>query len=83
MADVKWALGVPVVVVAVSAAAILFFIAGVTDGLDGLLARLLHQRTILGQYLDPVADKLLLSTVERQVDGGAMGQRQQPDRLGV
>ena len=44
-------------------AATLFFIAGVTDGLDGLLARLLHQRTILGQYLDPVADKLLLSTV--------------------
>ena len=44
-------------------AAILFFVAGVTDGLDGLLARLLHQRTLLGQYLDPVADKLLLSTV--------------------
>jgi cardiolipin synthase (CMP-forming) len=44
-------------------AAALFFIAGVTDGLDGLLARLLHQRTVLGQYLDPVADKLLLSTV--------------------
>ncbi len=44
-------------------AAVLFFVAGVTDGLDGLLARLLHQRTLLGQYLDPVADKLLLSTV--------------------
>jgi cardiolipin synthase (CMP-forming) len=44
-------------------AAILFFVAGVTDGLDGLLARLLHQQTVLGQYLDPVADKLLLSTV--------------------
>ena len=44
-------------------AAILFFVAGITDGLDGLLARLLHQRTVLGQYLDPVADKLLLSTV--------------------
>jgi cardiolipin synthase len=44
-------------------ASLLFFIAGVTDGLDGLLARLLHQRTVLGQYLDPVADKLLLSTV--------------------
>jgi cardiolipin synthase len=37
--------------------------AGVTDGLDGLLARVLEQRTILGQYLDPVADKLLLSTL--------------------
>ena len=44
-------------------AAALFFVAGITDGLDGLLARLLHQRTVLGQYLDPVADKLLLSTV--------------------
>jgi cardiolipin synthase len=44
-------------------AASLFFVAGLTDGLDGLLARLLHQRTVLGQYLDPVADKLLLSTV--------------------
>jgi cardiolipin synthase (CMP-forming) len=44
-------------------AALLFFVAGVTDGLDGLLARLLHQQTLLGQYLDPVADKLLLSTV--------------------
>jgi cardiolipin synthase len=41
----------------------LFLVAGLTDGLDGLLARLLHQRTILGQYLDPVADKLLLSTL--------------------
>jgi len=42
---------------------LLFLFAGLTDGLDGLLARLLHQRTVLGQYLDPVADKLLLSTL--------------------
>lgn len=41
----------------------LLWIAGVTDGLDGLLARLLQQRTKLGQYLDPIADKLLLSTM--------------------
>ena len=41
----------------------LFVIAGISDGLDGLLARVLHQRTLLGQYLDPVADKLLLSTL--------------------
>jgi cardiolipin synthase (CMP-forming) len=41
----------------------LFVFAGITDGLDGLLARWLKQRTILGQYLDPVADKLLLSTL--------------------
>jgi cardiolipin synthase len=42
---------------------ILFVAAGLTDALDGLLARLLKQRTVLGQYLDPVADKLLLSTL--------------------
>lgn len=42
---------------------ILFIVAGITDALDGLLARLLRQRTVLGQYLDPVADKLLLSTL--------------------
>lgn len=42
---------------------VLFVIAGVTDGLDGLLARTLHQQTVLGRYLDPVADKLLLSTL--------------------
>jgi len=41
----------------------LFALAGISDGLDGLLARILKQRTILGQYLDPVADKLLLSTL--------------------
>lgn len=37
--------------------------AGLSDGLDGLLARRLHQQTTLGQYLDPIADKLLLSTL--------------------
>src|SRR5262249_23696835 len=41
----------------------LFVLAGVSDGLDGLLARRLHQQTMLGQYLDPIADKLLLSTL--------------------
>lgn len=44
-------------------ALILFIIAGFSDGLDGLLARRLHQQTLLGQYLDPIADKLLLSTM--------------------
>ena len=43
-------------------ALILFALAGLSDGLDGLLARRLHQQTLLGQYLDPIADKLLLST---------------------
>jgi cardiolipin synthase (CMP-forming) len=42
---------------------ILFAVAGLTDALDGLLARALKQRTVLGEYLDPVADKLLLSTL--------------------
>ncbi len=45
-----WALGI-------------FIVAGISDGLDGLLARLLEQKTVLGQYLDPIADKLLLSTM--------------------
>ena len=40
-----------------------FMIAGFSDGLDGLLARKLHQQTLLGQYLDPIADKLLLSSM--------------------
>jgi len=42
---------------------ILFVAAGLTDALDGLLARWLKQRSMLGHYLDPVADKLLLSTL--------------------
>ncbi len=48
--DFKWALA-------------LFLLAGISDGLDGLLARTLHQQTVLGQYLDPIADKLLMSTM--------------------
>jgi cardiolipin synthase (CMP-forming) len=41
----------------------IFILAGISDGLDGLLARLLKQKTVLGLYLDPIADKLLLSTM--------------------
>jgi cardiolipin synthase len=41
----------------------LFMLAGISDALDGLLARWLSQKTTLGQYLDPIADKLLLSTL--------------------
>jgi cardiolipin synthase len=41
----------------------IFVAAGLTDAFDGLLARVLKQRSMLGQYLDPVADKLLLSTL--------------------
>lgn len=40
----------------------LFLLAGASDALDGSLARLLKQKTVLGQYLDPIADKLLLSS---------------------
>jgi cardiolipin synthase len=41
----------------------LFVLAGVSDAFDGLVARWLQQHTRLGQYLDPIADKLLLSTL--------------------
>ena len=48
--DWEWALG-------------LLIAAALSDALDGLLARTLHQQTLLGQYLDPIADKLLLSSL--------------------
>ncbi|NPV03698.1 MAG: CDP-diacylglycerol--glycerol-3-phosphate 3-phosphatidyltransferase [Syntrophaceae bacterium] len=41
-------------------ALVFFVIAGVTDCLDGLLARVLNQQTVVGAYLDPVADKALV-----------------------
>src|SRR5271165_3851331 len=41
----------------------LFVLAGFSDGFDGLVARMTRQYTPLGQYLDPIADKLLLSTL--------------------
>lgn len=41
----------------------LIMLAGLSDGLDGVAARWLHQHTTLGLYLDPIADKLLLSTL--------------------
>lgn len=44
-------------------ALLLVVLAGLSDGLDGLAARLLHQKTRLGEYLDPIADKLLLSSL--------------------
>ena len=43
-------------------ALIVFVTAGVTDGLDGLIARWSGQKTQLGAWLDPMADKLLLMT---------------------
>jgi cardiolipin synthase len=43
-------------------ALVVFVTAGITDAVDGLVARITHQRTRLGAYLDPIADKLLLTS---------------------
>jgi len=43
-------------------AILVFVLAGLTDALDGFLARVLHQKTDLGLYLDPLADKALIVT---------------------
>jgi len=44
-------------------AAVLFFLAIITDWFDGYLARKLNQMTKLGAFLDPVADKIIISTL--------------------
>jgi cardiolipin synthase len=44
------------------AALALFLLAGITDGLDGFVARSRGQKTVLGMVLDPLADKLLLTS---------------------
>jgi len=43
-------------------ALLIFTIAAISDGLDGLFARYFNQHTVLGAYLDPIADKLLLTS---------------------
>jgi len=43
-------------------AMVVFTVAALSDGIDGLLARLFDQRTRLGAILDPIADKLLVAT---------------------
>ena|ERR1043165_2548722 len=43
-------------------ALILFAIAGISDGIDGTLARLMKQESELGTVIDPIADKLLMTT---------------------
>lgn len=40
----------------------IFLFAGFTDSLDGFIARFFNQKSVLGSVMDPVADKLLLST---------------------
>ncbi len=45
------------------ASCLLFIIAGITDGLDGYLARKMSLTSRLGLYLDPIADKLLVTSV--------------------
>ncbi|MDY6881241.1 MAG: CDP-alcohol phosphatidyltransferase family protein [Desulfatiglans sp.] len=42
------------------AALIVFIVAGVSDGLDGFIARVFDQKSKIGSYLDPLADKILL-----------------------
>lgn len=62
---------IPVIVLLISsqkenllfASSILFIIAGITDGLDGWIARRMSMTTRLGVLLDPIADKLLVSSV--------------------
>jgi len=44
-------------------AALIFAVAGLTDLLDGWLARRQKQETVLGTYLDPMADKLLIASL--------------------
>src|SRR5919108_3913016 len=46
--EIGWALGT-------------FVIAGITDVLDGIIARRFGQKTSIGAVLDPIADKLLMS----------------------
>ena len=44
-------------------AIVLFFLAGISDAIDGFLARRLQASTPAGAYFDPIADKILLSVV--------------------
>ena len=41
-------------------ALLVFVLAGITDSLDGAIARLTNSRTTLGAYMDPLADKMLI-----------------------
>jgi cardiolipin synthase (CMP-forming) len=59
---------VPVVVWAIASGAmwiafVLFLAAGVSDAVDGFLAKRFHMTTMLGAYLDPLADKALIVSI--------------------
>jgi cardiolipin synthase (CMP-forming) len=59
---------VPLVIVAITrdwhiAALVMFVIAGVTDGIDGYIAKRFELRTEIGAYLDPLADKALIVSI--------------------
>ncbi len=59
---------VPVIILLInsgqmSSAFVLFILAGLSDGIDGFIAKRFDQATTLGAYLDPVADKILLVSI--------------------
>ena len=59
---------VPVIILLINSgqmsyAFILFIAAGLSDGIDGFIAKHFNQATQLGAYLDPVADKILLVSI--------------------
>ena len=59
---------VPIVVWAITSgqmriAFLLFLIAGISDGVDGFLAKRFHMKSELGAYLDPLADKALIVSI--------------------
>jgi cardiolipin synthase len=60
-----------------------FLLAGVTDGLDGLLARRFNQKSHLGTILDPIADKLLLVTSFVVLSMPAISPPQKPGHLPI
>src|SRR5437667_3715678 len=60
-----------------------FIVAGVTDGLDGLLARRFDQRSQLGTILDPIADKLMLVTAFVVLSMGSAFPQPVPSHLPV
>jgi cardiolipin synthase len=48
---------------AMLAAFVLFMLAGISDAVDGFLAKRFHMTTVLGAYLDPLADKALIVSI--------------------